>query len=242
MTCRHLQDMKGIADNLKRVGRTSQILVIWTDNDREGENIGAEVVEIVRQVNPRITVKRARFSVVQQREIMNAWNRLDDLDWKQAAAVDARSELDLRIGAVFTRFQTLQLKHKFDELQDTKVISYGSCQFPTLGFVVDRYQKIKNFKPEDFWSIDLSVKKDGTEAKFSWKRGVLFDQHAVFVFYELCVESPTCTVTSVSSRPTSKWAPLPLTTIELQKMGTRMLRMTSDRIMTASSIPSLLNQ
>jgi DNA topoisomerase IA len=33
-------DMKQIADNLKRIGRDAQVLVIWTDNDIEGENIG----------------------------------------------------------------------------------------------------------------------------------------------------------------------------------------------------------
>ena len=232
--------MKAIADNLRKLGRTSQLLVIWTDNDLEGENIGAEVVQVVKSVNPRIVIKRARFSVVQQREIQNAWNQLFELDLRQAAAVDARSELDLRIGAVFTRFQTLQLKNKFEELKDSKVISYGSCQFPTLGFVVDRYQKVRDFKPEEFWYISLSVQKDDTAAGFNWSRGHLFDQLAVFILYEMCVENPTCTVTSVTSRPTSKWAPLPLTTIELQKVGTRSLRMTSDKIMTIAE--KLYNQ
>jgi DNA topoisomerase-3 len=127
------QDMKPIADNLKRIGRDAQVLVIWTDNDLEGENIGiqnelilgAEVVSVVQSVNSRIQIKRARFSVVQEREIQMAWNNLDQLDYKKAHAVDARSELDLRIGAVFTRFQTLGLKNRFEELEDKKVISYG---------------------------------------------------------------------------------------------------------------------
>ena len=29
----------------------------------------------------------------------------------------------------------------------------GPCQFPTLGFIVDRYLKHKNFVPEPFWKI-----------------------------------------------------------------------------------------
>jgi len=34
-----------------------------------------------------------------------------------------------------------------------QVISYGSCQFPTLGFVVERYRNVKDFIPEQFWKI-----------------------------------------------------------------------------------------
>lgn len=54
-------------------------------------------------------------------------------------AVDARIELDLRIGAIFTRFQTIKLRNRFNELEGQRVLSYGPCQFPTLGFVVERY-------------------------------------------------------------------------------------------------------
>jgi DNA topoisomerase-3 len=58
-------------------------------------------------------------------EIMIAWNNLINLDYNSAEAVDARTELDLRIGAVFTRFQTLTLKPKFYDLKDQSVLSYG---------------------------------------------------------------------------------------------------------------------
>lgn len=173
-----------------------------------------------------------------------AWQNLDHLDYNKIYAVDARSELDLRIGAVFTRFQTLGLKNRFEELEDKKVISYGafltlnskgSCQFPTLGFIVERYSKIKEFIAENFWKIDLAIAKDGNTVDFKWSRVHLFDKDAVRALFELCAENPTCMITAVSSKPTSKWAPLPLTTIELQKIGTKSLRMTSDRIMTVSS-------
>nr|KAJ3421421.1 DNA topoisomerase 3-alpha [Polyrhizophydium stewartii] len=233
------RDMGGLADNLRAQARRAQMLVIWTDCDREGENIGAEAVEICRQTNPNIVVKRARFSVVQQREIRQAWSNLSELDWLSAAAVDARSELDLRIGAVFTRFQTLKLTRRFRELEK-QVLSYGPCQFPTLGFVVDRYRRAKEFVEEPFWQIDVEIERDGLSAKFSWDRGHLFDQHLVVVLYELCLDDPVGTITKVEAKPKSKWAPLPLTTVELQKVGSRFLRMSSDRIMTVAE--ALYNQ
>jgi len=57
-------DKKAIADNLKAEARKAQQLIIWTDCDREGENIGSEIVNICRKTQPNIVVKRARFSAI----------------------------------------------------------------------------------------------------------------------------------------------------------------------------------
>ena len=48
-----------------------------------------------------------------------------DLDERQVNAVAARIELDLRLGASFTRFQTLELQRMGDSLAE-RVISYGN--------------------------------------------------------------------------------------------------------------------
>lgn len=107
----------------------------------------------------------------------------------------------------------------------------GSCQFPTLGFVVDRYFKVKNFVPEAFWSIKVMHEKDGVKVNFNWARVHLFDRMAVTILFERCILAKTARVTKMQKKPTSKWKPLPLTTVELQKMGSRSLRMDSQRVM-----------
>jgi DNA topoisomerase III len=58
------------------------------------------------------------------------------------------------LGASFTRFQTLRLRKLFPDILDQVLISYGSCQFPTLGFVVERYKSIQDFITENFWKIE----------------------------------------------------------------------------------------
>jgi DNA topoisomerase-3 len=158
------------------------------------------------------------------------------LDDAQADAVAARIELDLRLGAAFTRMQTLALQNMIPQRgeEDKNVISYGSCQFPTLGFVVDRYLRVRNFVPETFWYIRLVHEKEDINVKFTWRRGHLFDRMAVVIIFERCLLAKLATVTKMQKKPTKKWKPLPLTTVELQKMGSRFLRMSSQDVMTAA--------
>lgn len=110
----------------------------------------------------------------------------------------------------------------------------GSCQFPTLGFVVDRYFKVQNFIPEEFWTIKVTHKKDGLSVTFNWARHRLFDRAAVTILFERCLAAKQAKVAKVQEKPTKKWRPLPLTTVELQKMATRFLRMTGQQAMTTA--------
>ncbi|CUA68183.1 DNA topoisomerase III [Rhizoctonia solani] len=205
------------------------MLMIWTDCDREGENIGAEVEAVCLRSNPRIRVKRARFSAIIPAQIHRAAQNPVDLDRAQADAVEARILLDLRYGAAFTRMQTLTLQPRFPQLEEG-LISYGPCQFPTLGFVVSRYEQVQAFVPEPFWYIYLSIvspdAEDEEDTVFLWRRHHIFEFDVALALYEGTVENPMARVTKVTKKPTKKWKPLPLTTVELQKAASRLLHMT----------------
>ncbi|KAK3296059.1 DNA topoisomerase [Chaetomium fimeti] len=226
-------DNKSIAKNIEDQARRADALVIWTDCDREGEHIGSEIRSAARKGNSHIQIKRARFSNVERAHILSAARRLIALDDKQVDAVSARIELDLRIGYAFTRFLTLNLRPLGGPLSKL-TLSYGSCQFPTLGFVVDRYFRVKNFVPEAFWGIKMMHERDGIKVNFNWSRHRLFDRMSVVIFYERCLTARTAKVTKVQEKPTKKWKPLPLTTVEMQKMATRFLRMTGQQAMTVA--------
>ena len=196
------QERNDVAQNIRSHAAGALALFIWTDCDREGEYIGAEVRDIALKVNPRLQVKRAKFSNIERSHILQAAQRPINLDENQAAAVAARTELDLRIGAAFTRWQTLQLQGILG--LERRVISYGSCQFPTLGFVVDRYKRVKNFVPEPFWSIMVNHKKDEVNVTFSWDRNRLFDRMITVILFERCLQARTARVTAVNTKPTRK--------------------------------------
>ncbi|KAI1808598.1 prokaryotic type I DNA topoisomerase [Daldinia bambusicola] len=227
------EDKTKVADNIEKQARYANALCIWTDCDREGEHIGYEICEAARKGNRTLDIKRAKFSNIERAHILNAARNLIDLDHRQVNAVSSRIELDLRIGYAFTRFLTTNLRTlggPFKEL----VLSYGSCQFPTLGFVVDRYFRVRNFKPEAFWSIKVMHKREGMDVNFSWSRTRLFDRASTIILYERCLAAKMAKVTKVQEKPTKKWKPLPLTTVELQKMATIFLHMTGQQAMEAA--------
>lgn len=81
----------------------------------------------------------------------------------------------------------------------------GSCQFPTLGFVVDRYHRVKNFVAEPFWSIKVMHKVDDIHVTFNWNRSRLFDRMSTVIMFERCLLAKYATVTSTVKKPTSRW-------------------------------------
>jgi DNA topoisomerase IA len=69
-----------------------------------------QVIEVCSAANRNMRIMRARFSALIPRELQRAMQQLVPPNAADAAAVDARQEIDLRVGASFTRMQTLLLQ------------------------------------------------------------------------------------------------------------------------------------
>ena len=234
MTTRDDNGAMDVRRNVEHAVRGCAELILWLDCDREGEAIGFEVWEACRTVNARLRVRRARFSALIPRDIHHALANLVAPDQRQSDAVLARQEVDLRLGAAFTRLQTLALQNKFEGLES--ILSYGPCQFPTMWFVAQRADRIAAFRQEAFWQIELGVSRraeDGEElaVKFSWGRHRLFDRLTTLVLYEMCVARATASIRSVSAKETRRRRPLPLATVEMQRLASTKLSISSDRTM-----------
>ncbi|KAF7457247.1 DNA topoisomerase family protein [Cryptosporidium felis] len=230
-----LPDCIEIVENLKYFSKYSTYLILWLDCDREGENIAFEVISICLSSNKNIVIFRAHFSAITNNEIEHAMNNLTSPNRALSDAVEARKEIDLRVGSSFTRFLTLRYNRIFPIPENT--LSYGTCQFPTLGFVVNKYYKRLFFNKEDWWTIILNANLNSEKnnsgrinhLEFEWERGKIFDHSFVFIIYEKCVENSTAVITDHLSNEIKKKKPLPLNTVEMAKIASRKLKISPAR-------------
>ncbi|KAJ8771316.1 hypothetical protein K2173_026493 [Erythroxylum novogranatense] len=208
--CRHLsQEARGCSH-----------LVLWLDCDREGENICFEVIESTsfHLNDAKRRVHRARFSSITEKDIVKAMDNLVEPNKDEALAVDARQEIDLKVGVAFTRFQTNYFQGKYGNL-DSRVISYGPCQTPTLGFCVERYMQINLFKPEKFWVLHPFILIDGYELQLEWDRQKIFDFDVALMFQKLVMQDGILQVVDISNKQESKSRPSGLNTVNLLKIA-----------------------
>ena len=207
---------EGIVAALRTLARNASRVTIATDYDREGELIGKEAYELVREVNEDAPIDRVRFSSITEREVTDAFADPDDLDFNLAAAGEARQVIDLTWGAALTRFLSLSARQL-----GTDFISVGRVQGPTLKLIVDREREIRAFDPESYWELSGALSKtdgDPFEAQYFLKtdRGTeatrVWDEAVADTLTEAFAATDEAVVDDVSRRTQTDEPPTPFNT------------------------------
>ena len=209
---------ENIVRALRQLARRASRVAIATDYDREGELIGKEAYELVREVNDEVPIDRVRFSSITDREVSEAFENPDELDFELAAAGEARQVIDLLWGAALTRFLSLSARQLGDDF-----ISVGRVQGPTLKLIVDREREIEAFDPDDYWELfaDLEtdtdggfesqyfyLDEDGNEAERIW------DGDRAEAVYDALESADSAAVDSVNRRRRTDSPPAPFNTTQ----------------------------
>lgn len=159
---------------IKRLLKNSDELLLATDPDREGEAISWHIKEVLTDAHAlKVPVKRIAFHEITKGAIKDAINNARDIDSSLVDAYMARRALDYLVG--FTLSPILWRK-----LPGSK--SAGRVQSVALRIIVDRETEIEAFEKKEYWSLDatfLSTEQKQFEAKLTHHKGKKLNKFSV---------------------------------------------------------------
>jgi DNA topoisomerase-1 len=213
---------KGIVRLLKELGRKASKVTIATDYDREGELIGFEALEIIREVNPSVKVDRAKYSAITPADIKNAFSNRTSVDINLAKAAETRQIIDLIWGSVLTRMISLSSGRLGKDF-----LSVGRVQSPTLRLIVEREKEIQSFVPSPYWEIFARFKHQNGEFEAKHVKRFEVKEEAQKAFERI---GKTAEVTKFVKSTREEAKPIPFNTTEFLREASKF--MSPDRAMS----------
>jgi DNA topoisomerase-1 len=205
---------KGLIQSLKSLAKKADDVIIATDFDREGELIGADARDVVREVNKTVPVSRVRFSAITKDEIQRAFGDPGSISEELAQAGESRQDIDLVWGAALTRYMTLALQTK-TRRPFGDVLSAGRVQTPTLKLIVDREAERDRFVPEDYWTVKGAFEAGGEPITASHATDRFKTEAAALAVLEAVEGATTGTVVETKNTRRKVDPPVPFNTTSM---------------------------
>src|SRR3989344_5886193 len=142
-----LKAKKTVAALKKEVKKSTEV-ILATDEDREGEAIAWHLAEALKLDESKI--KRIVFHEITKKAIAEALKTPRGLDFNRVDAQQARRVLDRLVGYKLSPFLWKKVAGG---------LSAGRVQSVALRLIVDRENEIRNFKPEEYWTIVAELLK-----------------------------------------------------------------------------------
>lgn len=140
-----LEDKSKIIADICKEARTASEIYLAPDPDREGEiiawHIGQEIEKVYKGKEP---IHRISFNEITKPAIEAAIGNPGSIDLKKVAAQQARRILDRWVGYEVSPILWRKVR---------KGTSAGRVQSVALRLICDREKAIREFKPEEYWSI-----------------------------------------------------------------------------------------
>lgn len=213
-----------IVQELREAAKLARRIYIASDPDREGEAIAWHVAQLLKHPH----TKRIEFHEVTRDAVIRALQSPRDIDIRLVNAQQARRVLDRIFG------------YNLSPLLWSKVargLSAGRVQSVALMLVCEREKEIKNFVPEEYWTITaLLMPEDGGEPfkakliKFAGKDiNIPNEQEAKRIADEL--KGLSFFVSDVKREDKAKSPPPPFITSTLQQEASRKLGFNPEQTM-----------
>lgn len=143
---------------LKEAAKKADLIILATDEDREGEAIAWHIVKALNLEKTKKESKRIVFHEITKKAIEKALENPRQINFNLVDAQQARRILDRLVGYKLSPFLWKKV---------AKGLSAGRVQSVAVRLIVDREKEIKEFKPEEYWTVDALLKKISSQEKIT---------------------------------------------------------------------------
>ncbi|HSO29280.1 MAG TPA: type I DNA topoisomerase, partial [Candidatus Sulfomarinibacteraceae bacterium] len=221
-------DRRKQVDAIERAARTSDLVYLATDLDREGEAIAWHVAEAAHV--PAAKTRRVTFSEITERAIREAFEHPRAIDTDLVNAQQARRIVDRLVGYTLSPLLSRKIRGG---------LSAGRVQSVATRLVVEREREIAAFEAREYWTL---------RATLATRRGETFEADLVRIDgvaaeigdgeaarrHEAAIRALRPLVTSVGTRTQQRSPAPPFTTSTLQQEASRKLSFSPKRTMSVA--------
>ena len=225
-----IKGKNALVKELKAEAKQAETVYLATDPDREGEAISWHLASVLG-LDPAAP-NRVTFDEITKKGIQEGMAHPRAIDMDLFNAQQARRELDRLVGYKLSPF----LWHKV-----RKGLSAGRVQSVAVRIIRDRELEIEQFKPEEYWNIDASLKPRGSGAAFTARLYAGADGKKLTVRNKeeadaivAALEGKPYTVTRVDKGQRRRQPQPPFITSTLQQDASRALGFSATRTMRAA--------
>ena len=215
-----------ILAGLRKEVKKAEKIYLATDPDREGEAISWHLYEALKLAEKK--VYRITFNEITKTAVKESLKNAKEIDMNLVDAQQARRCLDRMVGYRISPLLWAKVK---------RGLSAGRVQSVALRIICDREEEIEAFIPEEYWTLEASLKAAGEKksmvAKYhgSNHKKVTIQNKEEVETIKAEVKKAKMIVEEVKKGERVKKAPLPFTTSTLQQEASKVLNFSTQKTM-----------
>lgn len=213
-----------VVKDLKKYAKKAKKVFLASDPDREGEAIAWHLSKILELEESK--ENRVVFNEITKDAVKESFKHPRGIEMNLVDAQQARRILDRLVGYNISPVLWKKVK---------KGLSAGRVQSVALRLVIDRENEIRNFKPEEYWSIEgeFRYKKSKFTAKFLHYKNKPYKLKTKKDVEKITSElnGDAFEITNVNKKEKTRYPANPFTTSTLQQEAARKLNFKARKTM-----------
>ncbi len=154
-----MRDKSKVIKELRQAAREAEVVYLASDPDREGEAIAWHIrndltKNVLQKYGRSIPIQRVKFNEITKNEIEEKIKSPEEINERLVQAQQGRRVIDRIFGYQLSPLLWKKIKSG---------LSAGRVQSVALRLICEREDEIQRFVPQEYWEIEVHLKKEKTK-------------------------------------------------------------------------------